>query len=259
MSSRSRGLSARLKNSTTRSSRAGGSASLIPARSRRSSGPSISSARPLSKRFRKIDILVLNAGDLGELGADHGHRAKVWRRTSSTSMSKRTGALSGRSIRCCGRRRGARHRHHVRGRRRDRASLSGAPTPRRRPRLEMLAKTYAIETLSAGVRVAIIDPGPMRTKMRAEAMPGEKPKTLSRPAEIAPVILRASRLLRRGGKYDGEAQPRAARLGDAPQDEGVSCFNIRFLILRSLASARAERRGRSSILCIGIIGSSGSA
>jgi hypothetical protein len=41
----------------------------------------------------------------------------------------------------------------------------------------------------------------MRTKMRAEAMPGEKPETLPDPSEIAPLILRAA-----SPAYDGIAE-----------------------------------------------------
>jgi NAD(P)-dependent dehydrogenase (short-subunit alcohol dehydrogenase family) len=55
--------------------------------------------------------------------------------------------------------------------------------------LESLAFTYADEMESTPVRVAVVNPGPMRTKMRAQAFPGEDPETLPDPAEIAPLIL----------------------------------------------------------------------
>jgi NAD(P)-dependent dehydrogenase (short-subunit alcohol dehydrogenase family) len=67
--------------------------------------------------------------------------------------------------------------------------------------LEMLAKTYALEAKIAGVRVAILDPGPMRTRMRAEAMPGEDPATLPDPSAIAPLLFRAV-----SPDYDGLAE-----------------------------------------------------
>lgn len=35
----------------------------------------------------------------------------------------------------------------------------------------------------------LVNPGPMRTAMRAEAMPGEDPETLAHPSEIAPFML----------------------------------------------------------------------
>lgn len=55
--------------------------------------------------------------------------------------------------------------------------------------LEAMAKIYADETEHTPVRVAVINPGPMRTRMRAQAFPGEDPMTLPEPAEIVPMIL----------------------------------------------------------------------
>ncbi len=56
--------------------------------------------------------------------------------------------------------------------------------------LQALAMTYAAETQRTKVRVNIINPGPLRTRMRAEAMPGEDAKTLRTPEELAPYIAR---------------------------------------------------------------------
>ena len=38
-------------------------------------------------------------------------------------------------------------------------------------------------------KVNLLNPGAMRTLMRAKAMPGEDPSTLKRPEEIAPLIV----------------------------------------------------------------------
>ncbi|MGO9672868.1 MAG: SDR family NAD(P)-dependent oxidoreductase [Methylocella sp.] len=55
--------------------------------------------------------------------------------------------------------------------------------------LEALARTYAAETMNiTPVRVMLVNPGPMRTKMRAQAMPGEDPLILKTPEELAPKI-----------------------------------------------------------------------
>ncbi len=51
--------------------------------------------------------------------------------------------------------------------------------------LEALAKTWAAECTSTNVKVNMVNPGAMRTAMRAQAMPGEEPETLPHPAEIA--------------------------------------------------------------------------
>ena len=55
--------------------------------------------------------------------------------------------------------------------------------------LEALAKTYAAENASTNVRVNIISPGPIRTRMRAKAFPGEDPMTLKTPEDIAPLFV----------------------------------------------------------------------
>jgi NAD(P)-dependent dehydrogenase (short-subunit alcohol dehydrogenase family) len=55
--------------------------------------------------------------------------------------------------------------------------------------LESLALTYASECSATNVRVNLINPGPMRTAMRARAMPGEDPNTLPPPDAIAPLIV----------------------------------------------------------------------
>lgn len=55
--------------------------------------------------------------------------------------------------------------------------------------LEALVRTYATEMKSTDVKANLIDPGPMRTKMRAAAMPGEDPQSIPDPAEIAPRVV----------------------------------------------------------------------
>ena len=55
--------------------------------------------------------------------------------------------------------------------------------------LEALATTYADEVDNTAIRVAVVNPGPMRTLMRQRAFPGEDPMTLPPPEEIVPLIL----------------------------------------------------------------------
>ena len=56
--------------------------------------------------------------------------------------------------------------------------------------LDTLARTYAAETVNTSpVRVTLINPGRLRTLMRAKAMPGEDPMTLRTPEELAPKIV----------------------------------------------------------------------
>lgn len=58
--------------------------------------------------------------------------------------------------------------------------------------LNALVRTYAAENRITSVKANLINPGPMRTAMRARAMPGEDPSELPEPAELAPAILRLS-------------------------------------------------------------------
>ena len=51
--------------------------------------------------------------------------------------------------------------------------------------LEMMVRTYAGETAKTRLRVNLIDPGIVRTAMRAQAFPGEDPVALPHPDEIA--------------------------------------------------------------------------
>ncbi len=50
--------------------------------------------------------------------------------------------------------------------------------------LEAMVKTYAAELAQTNVRVNLLDPGAVRTRMRAEAFPGEDPLTLPTPDTI---------------------------------------------------------------------------
>ncbi len=54
--------------------------------------------------------------------------------------------------------------------------------------LEVLTFTYAAECNGTNIRANVLNPGPTRTRMRAEAFPGEDPETLPAPEELVPLI-----------------------------------------------------------------------
>ncbi|QBX37709.1 SDR family NAD(P)-dependent oxidoreductase [Brevundimonas sp. S30B] len=58
---------------------------------------------------------------------------------------------------------------------------------------ETLMKCWADETESMPIRVSIVDPGRMRTQLRAQAYPGEDPETLPHPSEIGPLVVELAR------------------------------------------------------------------
>ena len=50
--------------------------------------------------------------------------------------------------------------------------------------LNTLVLSYADEMENTPLRVNLVNPGPIRTAMRAQAMPGEDPMTLRTPEQI---------------------------------------------------------------------------
>lgn len=55
--------------------------------------------------------------------------------------------------------------------------------------LESLALTYAAECAGTSIKVNLFNPGPLRTTMRAKAMPGEDPRSLQPPEVVASLIV----------------------------------------------------------------------
>lgn len=55
--------------------------------------------------------------------------------------------------------------------------------------LEAMVRSYAAEAHSTGMRVNLLDPGPVRTNLRKKAFPGENPDRLPAPSAIAPLIV----------------------------------------------------------------------
>ncbi|MFI4966920.1 MAG: SDR family NAD(P)-dependent oxidoreductase [Caulobacterales bacterium] len=55
--------------------------------------------------------------------------------------------------------------------------------------LEHMVRTWADELEQTKVRAVLLDPNTMRTAMRAAAMPGEDPMTVTDPSEIGPLIV----------------------------------------------------------------------
>jgi NAD(P)-dependent dehydrogenase (short-subunit alcohol dehydrogenase family) len=56
--------------------------------------------------------------------------------------------------------------------------------------LEAMVRAYAAEMASTPVRANLLNPGPMRTHMRAQAMPGEDASALPHPSELVPAFLK---------------------------------------------------------------------
>jgi NAD(P)-dependent dehydrogenase (short-subunit alcohol dehydrogenase family) len=78
--------------------------------------------------------------------------------------------------------------------------------------LEALARTYAAETATTPVKVMLLNPGPLRTSMRAEAMPGEDPLTLKTPDDLAPWFV----------KLASPEWPETGKVFDFPRGQVIS-------------------------------------
>ena len=70
------------------------------------------------------------------------------------------------------------------------ARAYGGPYSVSKAALNVLARTYAAEIdTTTQIRVNLFNPGPTRTRMRAQYMPGEDPMTLPTPQDVAQAIV----------------------------------------------------------------------
>jgi NAD(P)-dependent dehydrogenase (short-subunit alcohol dehydrogenase family) len=71
--------------------------------------------------------------------------------------------------------------------------------------LDHMARIWAAELADTGVRILSVDPGEMRTRMHADAMPDADPATLVDPADVAESLLelvRDAESLRSGSRVE---------------------------------------------------------
>jgi NAD(P)-dependent dehydrogenase (short-subunit alcohol dehydrogenase family) len=79
--------------------------------------------------------------------------------------------------------------------------------------VDALAATYAVELKPQGIRVFVVNPGPLRTVMRADAFPSEDPASVPAPEERTGVFLwlaRTAGMELTGRRYEAEefSQPK---------------------------------------------------
>ena len=144
----------------------------------------------LAARWSKLDIFVGNAGVLGPLTPLAQLEPKQWDKVIATNVTANLRLLqaldpllrasdAGRVVMMTS---GAAHRAELRAYWGAYAITKGA--------VETIVRTYAAETLNvSAVRVMAVNPGPMRTRMRAQAMPGENPETLPTPEHLAQKVV----------------------------------------------------------------------
>ena len=141
----------------------------------------------LHERFGRLDVLVGNAGILGPLSPLDHVEPQAWDAVIAVNVT-----ANWRLIRAMDQLLKLSDAGRVVFVSSGIASLALAywgPYAVSKAALETLARTYAAETATTNVRVNIFTPGPMRTRMRAQAFPGEDPMTHETPEKAAEKIV----------------------------------------------------------------------
>jgi NAD(P)-dependent dehydrogenase (short-subunit alcohol dehydrogenase family) len=165
---------------------AGSSATLVPLDMRDYAGI-YRLASALNERYQRLDVLVGNAGVVGQRSPLDHIEPQNWDEVMAVNVTANWHLI--RAMDALLKRSAA-----------GRAVLitSGAATHARaysgaysvsKAALNVLARIYAAETDSTAIRVNVFNPGPTRTRMRAQVMPGEDPMTLPTPEDVAAKIL----------------------------------------------------------------------
>lgn len=140
-------------------------------------------AQAVAGRWEKLDILVLNAAMLGTLGPVQHFDAKEFAQVLTLNISAQQAMIAAFDPLL---------------RKADSAKLIGLTSSAgqepfaywgsygaSKAAFEMLLGCYAEENRNIGrVRVAIVDPGRTRTRMRAKAYPGEDPMSVKEPVVV---------------------------------------------------------------------------
>ena len=139
------------------------------------------------ERFGKLDIVVGNAGLLGEL-APVGHiDTQVFENTYATNVTANFRLI--RSVDKLLRLSDAGRAIFVTSNASSKGRAFWGLYASTKAALESLVLSYAQEVEETPVRVNLINPGRIRTKMRAEAYPGENPETLPTAESITNVFV----------------------------------------------------------------------
>ncbi len=141
----------------------------------------------LFERFGKLDIVVGNAGLLGEL-APVGHiDTQVFENTYATNVTANFRLI--RSVDKLLRLSDAGRAIFVTSNASAKGRAFWGLYASTKAALESLVLSYAQEVEETPLRVNLVNPGRIRTKMRAEAYPGEDPETLPTAESITDVFV----------------------------------------------------------------------
>lgn len=164
----------------------GGSATLVPldltdlARVEQL-GPS------LFQRWGRLDILVGNAAMLGSLSPVALSDPRMWDEVMTLNLMANYRLI--RTLDPLLRRSDAGRAVFVTSGAARAARAYWAPYSVSKAALEMMVLTYADEVRKTALRVNLFSPGVLRTKMRAQAFPGEDPMTLPEPDSVTEALM----------------------------------------------------------------------
>jgi NAD(P)-dependent dehydrogenase (short-subunit alcohol dehydrogenase family) len=139
------------------------------------------------QRWGKLDILVANAGILGPLSPLGHITSDAWREVIDVNLTANWHII--RSVDPLIRRSDAGRAIFVSSGAALARNAYWGPYATSKAGLEALARTWARELADTPAKVNIVNPGPIRTGMRAKAFPGEDPKSLNAPEDIVPLFL----------------------------------------------------------------------
>jgi NAD(P)-dependent dehydrogenase (short-subunit alcohol dehydrogenase family) len=144
-------------------------------------------AAALHKRYQRLDVLVGNAAVAGQRSPLGHVQPKAWDETMAVNVTANWHLI--RAMDPLLRRSAVGRAVFMTSGDAIHARAYAGPYSVSKAALNALARTYAAETTSTAVRVNLFSPGPTRTRMRAQIMPGEDPMTLPTPEQVAEKIL----------------------------------------------------------------------
>ncbi len=145
----------------------------------------------LYERYGRLDVLVGNAGVLGQMSPLGHIDPKAWQEVIDVNLTANWRLI--RSLDPLLRQSAAGRAVFVSsGVARDVRAYWGAYAVSKAA-LEMLVGVYAKEIQQTSVRANLVDPGRTRTRMRAAAYPGEDPQTLPAPEDVTEPFVRLAR------------------------------------------------------------------
>jgi NAD(P)-dependent dehydrogenase (short-subunit alcohol dehydrogenase family) len=144
-------------------------------------------ALALNERYRKLDIIVGNAGLLGPLSPLGHIEPRAWEDIFAVNVTANWRLI--RAFEVLLRASDAGRAVFLTSGVAVTAKAYWGAYAASKAALNVLARVYAAETTRTNVRVNLFNPGPTRTRMREAAMPGEDPMTLPTPETVAAAIL----------------------------------------------------------------------